>query len=91
MFCKRQIVRPCRVKNVRPWLGDIYMRKEVKLVYRKSHSIPDVEDFGTHMSQSVHVLRPPPLNVVLGQISTKNNVYDGFIKLLKQKSTPRKF
>ena len=33
----------------------------------------------------------PPLNVVLGQISTKNNVYDGFIKLLKQKSTPRKF
>ena len=35
------------------FLHQIYMRKEVKLVYRKYYRTTDFEDFGTHMSQSV--------------------------------------
>ena len=31
----------------------IYMRQEVKLVYRKYYRTRFFEDFGTHMSQSV--------------------------------------
>ena len=33
----------------------------------------------------------PSLKCRIGTNFNKNNVYDGFIKLLKQKSTPRKF